>query len=173
MTILAQPQTVTSLEPIVGRPTMGATLVELQQIKADWLAAAIDNGYLETCRLIARTLGKPEIVKNWATWQAWRWQAGDIVIMLYEGSTHYLPWAKAFNQVQVIAVYVGGRQAVYYRKSEDPQESPDNFFVPGQWIDVVLSNREKAQETERGRSLTLVEKRRRQLLDQLLIGVDI
>lgn len=168
MTNYNTPQTETFV-----KPTQAMSLVELRQIKFDWLTVAKDNGYLEAARMVARTLGRPFAPKYWECWTGYEWQAENVTVTFYEGTANWLPFAKAYNRVTVITALVDGRLVCYYRQSDDPLEAPDNFFVPGAWVDLVLSNLEAARTKERGRSLTLVEKERRQLLAQLQIGAEV
>lgn len=171
MDILAQTPVVTFSPAPHGAPS----LVELRMIKATWLQEAIDGGHLDAARLVCQTLGDPFKPDYRPAWQAYRWQPGaGVEIVLYLGCGRWIPARGAYDTISILTAYVDGRQVVYYRRTEYPGEpQPDNYFVPGDWLNVLYAHLDQARETERGRSCNLVERDRRALLAQLLIGLEV
>lgn len=170
MTILmTSTQEVKSLQ----KPTLEATLAELRQAKAAWLAEAERLGHLDACRRIARWLGKPFEAQGWPLWKCYRWQSGDVVLQLFEGPGHWLPAEKVYDRVSVLIALARGLPVCYHRESHDLQGGGDNFFVPGHWVSEINLASGEAETRARALGLASTERDRQALIRQLLIGQEV
>lgn len=155
-------------------PKTEYTLAELRELKQAWLTQA-ETGLITHCHTVAQALGEPFTPKGWDTWQGYKWQHGNLTITSYTGTGDYLPDRKAFKQIRTLVVSVRQGELTHrvaYCRDTTDFEPNDNFFVPGDWTQVVLYHLHAAHEALSARQAAGQEGERRQLEAQLLIGVD-
>ena len=121
--------------------------------------------------MVAQALGEPSTPKGWNSWRAYTWTHGNLTITRLTGGGNYLPGDHRFNQIQALVVTVGPHQVCYHRATTDG-EPADNFFVPGDWTQVVKSHLTQAHQALADRQAAGRDGERRQLEQQLLIGQD-
>lgn len=158
---------------VVAAPDPGTTLPELRALRAAWLTEALDAGYIDAARNIARWLGAAFDVPRRPTWKGYKFQDGNVTITLYEGPGDWQPGAKRFAERIRIVVTVGGLEAVNYLTIEGEPASVNNVFVPGQWLQALLEHQSQAGAMAEQAGRAAHEAERQDLARRLLVGKNV
>jgi hypothetical protein len=151
-------------------PLQAMNVEQLEAQKEAW----IYEGFLRFSDLatVIREFG--HLVNEHTRWLM-LYQDHDLEALYHARAELFLVDKQRFAFTQTVAVWVnGGRakgdQVCRLTKTEEPGKTPDNLYVPGRWEDRLLKMLPDALEIVRAREAAEQDRKRRDLLRQLLAG---
>jgi hypothetical protein len=136
------------------KPIKEMTIEELKLLKIDWYRAAVENGSIAMCNLVARTFGRDPIsIENpgfSSTYgPKYLWRNGDIEIYVDDYGKY-------------MTVKIDGKLVCSTHVTE-------RLFIPGEWVERVRPFAESAAVKKSEWQLSEAEKKRRELIEELTL----
>ncbi len=163
------------------------TLDELEKQRRQWLKDAKEKGTLEALALIAQTLGMRQQGKSACDPTTYMYRQDNlnrqesIILTVRVGTSgvYNLGAGKIggdYDWQKTFIVEVGDHQTVYLiDKQYDDQflYGPDFIFVPGKWVDRIMTALSKAQSIFGKSSHDANQEAIKEMEKRLLIGIDV
>lgn len=165
--------------------TKDTTLPQLERARDEWIKEAVDNGFIDLCGNLAVYFGKLEAHRiqgarrHSCVMYSINLPGGLEVVAFLSGG----PWLWQLEQYEQIRTVLAGRGAwpdykeLYCNvtQSNDPDRTPKDYevFVPGEWQEKIEAMRGKVDGFMESTDKAVDDKRRKVLLDQLLIGKEV
>jgi hypothetical protein len=190
-TLLFSPVETSPVSPFTIPET--ASLAELNRIKQSWIQAARDLGYPENIWQVVYWLGSK--VRTSGLRECQVWQGGEVAIIANEYPLHFIPelntdlirrsfgvWladgqtrASRANPVDEIlfSSNLVARWAWLVAGTQIEEVEQELLFLPGRWLNPVLAELGHARQAAQQSGLDATEAKRRKLLAEMLIGLDV
>ena len=162
-----------------------SSLQDLETARNEWIEQARDNGFLTLCFLLATTLGtadteRIQVTRKDSTTMHTFTLMGDIEVTVFSTTGQWILEIKAFEENH--SVLVGKGKWPLYNElycnvtlSTNPNKEFEDyeFIVPGAWQELINFMYDAIHEAVSNVTDNRDEKRKNELLEQLLIGKEV
>ena len=187
------------LAPTESRPASPAlipetsSLAELNRIKHSWIQAARDLGYPENIWQIVYWLGSK--VRTSGLRECQVWQSGEVAIIANEYPLRFIPELNTDLMRRSFGVWLAdgkthpartdivddilfrsnlvARWAWLVAGTQIEEVEQELLFLPGRWLNPVLAELGHAHQAAQQNGLDAIEAKRRKLLAEMLVGLEV
>lgn len=170
-----------------------SSLAELNRIKHSWIQAARDLGYHENIWQVVYWLGSK--VRTAGLRECQVWQNGDVAIIANEYPLRFIPELNTDLMRHSFGVWLAdgkthpartsvvdeilfssnlvARWAWLVAGTQIEEVENELLFLPGRWLNLVLAELGHARQAAQQSGLDATEAKRRKLLAEMLVGLEV